>query len=99
MEFAGQNYQQTPEKLVYELATQLRDHVLWDALLVAFPPLLAAIYSATFLYRAAWVGTTTFYLIILAAVGLGLLTLLLGYRPSSPSMGSTARLVDERAGA
>ena len=99
MEFAGQNYQQTPEKLVYELATQLRNHVLWDALLVSFPPLLAAIYSATFLYRAAWVGTTTFYLIILAAVGLGLLTLLLGYRPSLPSMGSTARLVDERAGA
>jgi hypothetical protein len=99
MEVVGRNYHQTPEKLVHELAGHLRNHIVWDSLLVSFPPLLVAIYLAAFLYRAAWIGTITFFLIILTAVGLGLLAMLFRYRPSLPSMGSAARLVDERAGA
>ena len=99
MEVVGQNYQQTPEKLVHELAAQLRNHGLRDILLVSFPPVLVVTYLAAFLYSAAWVGPVTFFLIILMAVGLGLLALLLRYRPSVPSMGSAARLVDDRAGA
>lgn len=82
-----------------ELAAQLRNHALRDILLVAIPPLLVAAYFAIFLYRAAWVGPVAFFLVISTAVALGLLAVLLRYRPSLPSTGSAARLVDERAGA
>ena len=94
------NYGATaPEKLVHRLAAQLRSHVLWDALLVFFPPVVAVNYVVLHLYRAMWIGPIAFCVLSLLATGLGVLAVLLRYRPLIPSVGSAARIVDERYGA
>jgi hypothetical protein len=88
-----------PEKLVYRLSAQLRNYVLWDALLVFSPPGVAAIYLVVYLFRASWFGPLGFFLMIVIAASAGLLAVLVRYRPSIPSASSAARLVDQRAGA
>jgi hypothetical protein len=88
-----------PENLVHRLAAQLRSHALWDAMLIFFPPVVAVIYVVIHFYRAMWIGPTAFCVISLLATGLGVLAVLLRYRPLIPSVGSAARIVDERYGA
>jgi hypothetical protein len=98
MQVVTERYErETPERLVDRLAAQLRAHALWDVLLGAAPPLFAVLYVASYLYRATWIGALIFFLVILTAIGAGLMALLFGYRPLIPSIGSAARLVDDRA--
>jgi len=94
-----QNTQQGPEQLVGRLRAQLRRQALWDSLLLFAPPLLAAFYIAGYLYRVAWIGPLTFFLLAAICAAAGLLAAALRYRPLAPSAAKAARLVDERAGA
>ncbi len=89
----------SPEQQVGRLVAQLRHHALWDSLLICSPPLLAAIYLAAYLYRAAWIASLTFLLLCSAIIGVGLLAVMFRIRPLIPSVGSAARLVDDKTGA
>jgi hypothetical protein len=88
-----------PENLVSRLAARLQHHALWDSVLLFVPPVLACIYTVSFLYRADIVGEKAFFLAAAGAVGLGLLAVTLRLRPRRPNIMSTARLVDEKSGA
>ena len=44
---------ESPEQRVGKLVARLRNHALWDSLLIFSPPLLVAIYLIVYLYRAA----------------------------------------------
>ena len=94
-----QDTRQDPERLVGRLRAQLRRQALWDSLLLFAPPLLAFFYIAGSLYRVAWIGPLTFFLLAAMVAGAGLFAALLRYRPLVPSASKAARLVDERAGA
>jgi hypothetical protein len=61
--------------------------------------LLAVIYAFFFLYRFAFVDEATFVVAAAAAAVLGVLAVMLRLRPRRPSLLSTARLADEKAGA
>lgn len=100
MEFsANAEGRDRPESIVGRLAARLRQHALWDSLLLFVPPLLAVIYAFFFLYRFAFVDAVTFVVAAAAAVALGVLAAMLRLRPHRPSLISTARLADEKAGA
>ena len=90
---------QAPEKLISGLVVRLRNHVLWDSLLIFFPPLLVSIYFLTYLYNGAWITQVTFLLLGLTAVGLLLIAAMMRYRPLIPSVRLVAGLVDQRTGA
>ena len=47
---------ESPEQRVGRLVAQLRNHALWDSLLIFSPPLLIAIYLAVYFYRGAWIA-------------------------------------------
>ena len=59
----------SPEQWVGRLVAQLRNHALWDSLLIFSPPLLVAIYLAVYLYRGAWIAPITFLLLSGAMFG------------------------------
>jgi hypothetical protein len=86
----------SPEQWVGRLVAQLRNHALWDSLLIFSPPLLVAIYLAVYLYRGAWIAPITFLLLSGAVIGVGLLAVVVRTRPLIPSVRSAARLVDEK---
>jgi hypothetical protein len=86
----------SPEQWVGRLVAQLRNHALWDSLLIFSPPLLVAIYLAVYLYRGAWIAPITFLLFSGAVIGVGLLAVVVRTRPLIPSVRSAARLVDEK---
>ena len=86
----------SPEQRVGRLVAQLRNHALWDSLLIFSPPLLIAIYLAVYLYRGAWIAPITFLLLSGAVIGVGLLAVVVRTRPLIPSVRSAARLVDEK---
>jgi len=86
----------SPEQRVGRLVAQLRNHALWDSLLIFSPPLLIAIYLAVYLYRGAWIAPITFLLLSGAVIGVGLLAVVARTRPLIPSVRSAARLVDEK---
>jgi hypothetical protein len=88
-----------PEQRVDRLVARLRNHALWDSLLIFSPPLLVAIYLALYLYRSAWIAPLTFFALSAAVIGVGVAAVLIRTRPLIPSVGSAARLVDEKAGA
>ena len=92
---AAQN-QESPERRVGRLAARLRNHALWDSLLIFSPPLLIAIYLAVYLYRGAWIAPITFLLLSGAVIGVGLLAVVVRTRPLIPSVCFAARLVDEK---
>ena len=92
---AAQN-QESPERRVGRLAARLRNHALWDSLLIFSPPLLIAIYLAVYLYRGAWIAPITFLLLSGAVIGVGLLAVVVRTRPLIPSVRFAARLVDEK---
>ncbi len=85
-----------PEERVGRLVGQLRKHALWDALLVCSPPLLVALYVALYLQSVAWVAPITWLLLSGSVVGVGVLAMAVHARPLIPSLGSVARLVDEK---
>jgi hypothetical protein len=87
---------ESPERRVGRLVAQLRNHALWDSLLIFSPPLLVAIYLAVYLYRGAWIAPITFLLLSGTVIGLGLLAVVVRTRPLIPSVRSAARLVDEK---
>ena len=87
-----------PETLVHRLAAHLRSHALRDALLLFLPPLMVVVYVVIYFYRAMWIGPTPFWLIALSSTGLVFVAALLRYRPLIPSVGSAARIVDNRYG-
>jgi hypothetical protein len=88
-----------PENLVRRLVAQLRHHALWDSLLIFLPPALALVYIVMILSNAARVSELASVLIIAVAVGLGVLAVVLRYRPLIPSVTSAAQLVDQQSGA
>ena len=87
---------ESPEQRVGRLAAQLRNHELWDSLLICSPPLLVGIYLGMYLYRAAWIAPITFLLLSGAVIGLSLLAVVVHTRRLRPSVRSAARLVDEK---
>jgi hypothetical protein len=89
----------SPEHRVGRLAAQLRNHALWDSLLIFSPPLLLSIYLLIYLYRAAWIASPAFLLLSVAIIVVALLAVVARYRPLIPSVRFAARLVDEKTGA
>jgi hypothetical protein len=87
---------ESPEQRVGRLAAQLRNHQLWDSLLIFSPPLLVAIYLAVYLYRVAWIAPMMFLLLSGAVIGLSLLAVMVRTHRLIPSVRSAARLVDEK---
>lgn len=87
---------ESPERRVGRLVARLRNHALWDSLLIFSPPLLIAIYLAVYLYRGAWIAPITFLLLSGAVIGVGLLAVAVRTRPLIPSVRFAARLVDEK---
>ncbi len=88
---------ESPEQRIGKLVARLRNHALWDSLLIFSPPLLVAIYLAVYLYRGAWIAPMTFLVMSGAVIGLGLIAVVLRTRPLIPSVRSAARLVDEKS--
>src|SRR6266478_7429404 len=89
----------SPEHRVGRLAAQLRNHALWDSLLIFSPPLLLSIYLLIYLYRAAWIASPAFLLLSAAIILVALLAVVARYRPLIPSVRFAARLVDVKTGA
>ena len=88
-----------PEQRVDRLVARLRNHALWDSLLIFSPPMLVAIYLSLYLYLSAWIGPLTFCALTVAVIGVGGAVIVIRTRRLIPSAGFAARLVDEKAGA
>lgn len=88
-----------PESVIRQVTTVLRQHALWDSLLIIVPPLLAVIYGLDFLRRAGRVGEEFFIAGVVLLAALGVFAIFLRVRPLIPSIGAAARLADEKAGA
>jgi len=86
-----------PEFLVTHLAARLRNYVLWDSLLIFSPPVLAAVFVAISCYRAAWISPLAFLLVAVGLIGVGVLAVILRYRPLVPSVPAAAQLIDGQA--
>jgi len=84
------------ENLVARLAARLRSQVLWDSLLIVMPPLLAALFIAYSLQRVAWLSPRGFLLSVIFLASLGLLAVILRYRPLIPSVPVAAQLIDQQ---
>jgi hypothetical protein len=93
---ALEEQRKSPAGLIDGLVRRLRNHVLWDSLLLTVPPVIAAMYLILHLYQAAWLTRPEFVLVSVAVVAVGMLALALHYRPRLPSVRSTAQLVDQK---
>jgi hypothetical protein len=93
------DHERRPESLIGRLISHLRQHALWDSLLIFVPPALALIYIVTILSQTSLMGQVTSSLIVVGTAGLGALAVVLRYRPLIPSISSAAQLVDQRSGA
>jgi hypothetical protein len=89
----------SPEQRVGRLVARLRHHALWDSLLIFSPPLLVTLCFVAYGYRAGWIAPITLLWLSAAIVGVGLFAVVARYRALIPSIGSAARLVDERTDA
>jgi hypothetical protein len=90
---------ESPEALVGRLARQLRQHGLWDLLLIFLPPLLAGTYCLASLYRIGWMSAAASVAAVFAATGLSSIAVVGFLRRQAPPLRVAAGLVDERAGA
>jgi hypothetical protein len=88
-----------PEERVGSLVARLRNHALWDSLLIFSPPLVVAVYLAFYLYHSAWITPLTLFAFSAAVIGVGVVAVVMRTRPLIPSVDSAARLVDEKADA
>ena len=95
--YAGKQGHESPETFVGRVAQHLRSHVLWDSLLIFSPPVLAVLYLIAELYRAAWIPALPVLLLAPALIVIGLLAVILRFRPRIPSLPAAARLVDDKA--
>src|SRR5262249_15672733 len=95
----GAQSRELPEQRVGRLAARLRNHKLWDSVLIFLPPLLVATYLAIVLYNFAWIAPLTFYFLSGAMLGVGLLAVVVRTRRLIPSVPVAARLVDEKTAA
>jgi hypothetical protein len=87
---------ESPEQRIGRLVGQLRNHALWDSLLIFSPPLSVVIYFAVYLYHSAWVAPLTFLLLSGAVIGAVLFAVVVRTRLLIPSVGLAARLVDHK---
>jgi hypothetical protein len=87
----------SPEDFVHRLVRHLRNHVVWDSLLTFSPPVLALLYLLAVLYRESWIPALPLLLMALAVILIGLLAIILRFRPRVPLMPVAARLVDDKA--
>ncbi len=87
----------SPENIVARVEQRLRDHVLWDSLLIYSPPLLAVLYLIADLYRAAWISPIPVLLLASGVIVIGLVAVILRFRPRVPSLPVVAGLVDDKA--
>ena len=85
------------ENLVTRLAARLGSHVLWDSLLIFTPPVMAALFIAFSVFHAAWISPLVFWLIATCLAAVGLLSVILRYRPLIPSVPAAAELIDRQA--
>jgi hypothetical protein len=100
MQVLAERYRlETPEKLVTRLLNRLRQHALWDVLLMFLPPLIVGIHCVATLYRGGWITQAVFITAALAAAALTLAIVMYRYRSALPSVRLAAHLIDERAGA
>ena len=94
---AQNDTRQSPEQLVNQVWQSLRNHTLWDSLLIVCPLLLTVIYILLSLYRTALFDAFTLSLFSVAAVVAAISTVYLRFKPLVPSRPTAARLVDEKA--
>ncbi|MPZ75982.1 MAG: hypothetical protein GEU77_05615 [Deltaproteobacteria bacterium] len=97
--YAGHQDRESPENLIGRVAHRLRNHALWDSLLIFSPPLLAILFLIAFFYSIAWIPAAGVLLLVIAVTGMGLLAVVLRFRPLVPTLSSAARLVDDKVGA
>ena len=95
----GDEDRESPENFLRRVAHRLRNHALWDSLLIFFPPLWAILFLIGFLYSRAWLPPAGALLLVIAVTGMGLLAVVLRFRPLVPTLSSAARLMDEKIGA
>lgn len=95
--YVGKQENGSPEDFVGRLARRLRNQVVWDSLLTLSPPLLAVLYLVAVLYRASWMPALPLLLLASAVIIIGLLAVILRFRPRLPSLPAAARLIDEKA--
>jgi hypothetical protein len=88
-----------PQELIRQVIRQLRNHALWDSLLIFCPPLIATLYLLVFLNRATWMPPIAALWVGGVASGIGLLAVILRCRPRVPTVDTAARLLDEKAAA
>lgn len=86
-----------PESLVGGLASKLRRHALWDALLIFLPPVVAVLYVISVPLGTAWLGGASMIVSGALAIIFGSLAVLLRYRPLVPSVSAAAQLLDRQA--
>lgn len=87
-----------PEKLAEYLVGRLRRHVLWDSLLLLFPPLLVFCLLMVFLYQSAWLARGAVIFAGAAVMGAALLVGYFRLYLAIPSLRAAAHLIDERVG-
>ena len=83
-----------PEQRVGQLVGRLRNHALWDSLLIFSPPLLVAIDFGVYLHQAGQIASTAVFLLGGGAIGMGLLVVTVRTRHLMPSVSLVARLLD-----
>jgi len=91
--------QGSPEQRVGRLVARLRNHALWDSLLIFSPPLLVAICIAAYCHHAGWIAPLTLLLLGPTIVGLGFFAVVARYRTLIPARNFAAHLVDEKTDA
>jgi len=85
-----------PEHRLGRLVARLRRHAFWDALLIFSPPLWAALYLTVYFQKVAWIAPMASLWISAAVVGVGVLAVAIHVRSLIPSVGSVARMMDEK---
>jgi hypothetical protein len=71
-------------------------HAFWDALLIFSPPLWVALYLTVYFQKVAWIAPMTSVWVGATVVGVGVLAVVIRVRSLIPSVGSVARMVDEK---
>ena len=95
--YIGKQEYESPENFVKGIARRLRNHALWNALLICLPPLLAVLYVVAVLYQAAWIAALPVLLLSSAVILIGTLAVIFRFRPRVPSLPGAARMVDVKA--
>lgn len=89
----------SPEQLLERVSAQLRNQVLWDALLLVVPLALACIYGAFCLFQLGWIGQFALAGLIAGTILLAALVVFLLFQPRIPSRDLAAQRIDQLTGA